>query len=133
MGGFGAMRLGAARPDRFDAFAGMSSLVHLRQMAWCTYGGDRFTHWPEPEASLLETLRLNAGRHGPFRFDCGRDDYLLAENRALHAALEAAGIDHTYEEFDGGHTWDYWRVQLAQVLRFFDRPTPHQENTLHAD
>lgn len=127
MGGFGAMRLGATRPDRFAAFAGMSSLTHLRQMAWCTHDATRFEGWAEPEASLLATLKAQAGRHGPFRFDCGRNDYLIAENRALHKALDAAGIGHTYEEFDGEHTWPYWQEHLADVLRFFD--TLEQRNT----
>lgn len=121
MGGFGAMRLGATRPDRFAAFAGMSSLTHLRQMAWCTYDATRFEGWPNPEASLIETFQAQAGKHGPFRFDCGRDDYLLAENRALHDALDAGGIAHSYEEYDGEHTWAYWREHLADTLRFFDQ------------
>lgn len=120
MGGFGAMRLGATRPDRFSAFAGMSSLTHLRQMVWCTHDASHYAEWPEPEASILASLKAQAGKYGPFRFDCGRDDYLLAENRALHAALDAAEIAHTYEEFDGEHAWPYWQEHLADVLRFFD-------------
>ena len=109
MGGFGPMRLGATRSDRFGAFAGMSSLTHLNQMAWCTHDATQFDGWPEPEASLVGTIKQHTGQHGPFRFDCGRDDYLIAQNRLLHEQLSAAAIEHTYEEFDGEHTWDYWR------------------------
>lgn len=133
MGGFGAMRLGATRPDRFAAFAGMSSLTHLRQMAWCTHDATRFDGWDTAEASLIETLTRERGRHGPFRFDCGRDDYLIGENRELHAQLDAAGVLHTYEEFAGEHTWDYWRDHLADALRFFDSHLPRNEDTAHAD
>jgi len=55
----------------------------------------------------------------PFRFDCGRDDNLLAANRALHEALEMAGIAHDYAEHEGGHDWPYWRRHLADTLLFF--------------
>jgi len=133
MGGFGAMRIGATRPDRFVAFAGMSSLTHLRQMAWCTRDASRFAGWPVHEASLVETLKQHAGRYGPFRFDCGRDDYLIAQNDALHGELIAAGIAHTYEKFDGEHTWDYWREHLADTLRFFNTLTLQSRSARHAD
>ena len=33
--------------------------------------------------------------------------------------LKTAGIPHVYEEFPGGHTWDYWLVPMADTLRFF--------------
>ena len=48
---------------------------------------------------------------------CARD---RAGNRALHAALDARGIEHQYEEFAGGHDWPYWRLHLADTLRFLD-------------
>ena len=133
MGGFGAKRLGAARPDRFAAFAGLSSLTHLDQMAWCTHDATRFIGWDKTEASLVETLTRQRGKHGPFRFDCGRDDYLIEENRKLHAQLNAAGIEHTYEEFAGEHTWDYWRGHLAEALRFFDHHAQHDGSDNDAD
>ncbi len=53
------------------------------------------------------------------RFDCGSDDALIEHNRTLHRDLEAARIPHVYEEFSGGHTWDYWHAHLADTLRFF--------------
>jgi len=31
------------------------------------------------------------------------------------------GIPHEYEEFPGGHTWDYWERHLQDTLRFFAR------------
>jgi enterochelin esterase-like enzyme len=53
------------------------------------------------------------------RFDCGTGDGLLAGNRALHAALDARGVEHVYEEFPGGHDWPYWKLHVADTLRFF--------------
>ena len=40
------------------------------------------------------------------RFDVGRSDrfaHIIADSRALSAALDQAGIDHVFEEYDGNH------------------------------
>ena len=56
----------------------------------------------------------------PLRFDCGVDDHLLAGNRLLHEALVASDIAHTYTEFPGGHTWEYWSAHVEDSLVFFE-------------
>jgi enterochelin esterase-like enzyme len=71
------------------------------------------------DGTALHWLESHAARLPPLRFDCGTGDGLLAGNRALHAALEARGIDHVYEEFPGGHDWPYWKLHVADSLRFF--------------
>jgi enterochelin esterase-like enzyme len=54
------------------------------------------------------------------RFDCGVDDPLLESNRRLHQALCDEGIDHTYQEFPGGHEWSYWEAHLEETILFFE-------------
>ena len=121
MGGFGALRLGAKYPDRFRGISAHSAVTTLGRLAEAT--GDRLDALPgfgRPDGTALHWLEVNAGRLPPLRFDCGTDDPLLASNRGLHAALEARGIEHQYEEFAGGHDWPYWRLHLADSLRFLD-------------
>ena len=55
------------------------------------------------------------------RFDCGKEDSLIEENRKLHQNLLHHGIDHIYEEFGGGHNWDYWGKNIVETLLFFNR------------
>jgi S-formylglutathione hydrolase FrmB len=69
--------------------------------------------------SLLETLIQQRSSLRPFRFDCGTEDFLLAENRALNEGLTQARIPHEYAEHPGGHEWPYWQRHLADQLRFF--------------
>lgn len=119
MGGFGALRLGAQHADRFRGISGHSSITHLSQMPMfveedvATFGAS------DEDASVLDAIVRAGAALPPLRFDCGRDDKLIEDNRALHRALEARGVAHVYEEFDGGHAWPYWEAHVADTFRFF--------------
>jgi len=121
MGGFGALRLAARHPGRIRGASGHSSATHLDQLApYLTPEMERIGPEAE-EPSVLEALRRQRAVLPPFRFDCGTEDALFGENRALHAALVAEGIPHEYAEFPGGHDWAYWEIHLVDTLRFFAR------------
>ena len=70
------------------------------------------------DLTALHWLAAQRDRLPPVRFDCGVDDFLLEQNRDLHRALEAQGVQHTYAEFPGGHTFAYWREHVADTFRF---------------
>ncbi|MGC6505420.1 MAG: alpha/beta hydrolase [Coraliomargaritaceae bacterium] len=120
MGGFGALRLGANYPDRYKAFAGHSSITSLDQLA--QFVEEPITAYPDvqkKERHVLDAILENRKRIGPFRFDCGVDDVLIEHNRSLAKALRESGIDHTYEEFAGGHEWPYWQEHVSKTFTFF--------------
>jgi S-formylglutathione hydrolase FrmB len=122
MGGFGALRLGAKYADRFRGVSGHSSITHFSQMS--RFVAEKLEWYgpiPEREQSVLHWMLAGRRDLPPIRFDCGRDDPLIEENRALHRDLEQHGIPHTYEEFDGGHEWPYWEKHLEDTLLFFAR------------
>jgi len=120
MGGFAALRLGAKYPARFAGISAHSAVTTVARLAETV---DRRLEmvpgFGTPDGSALTWLEGNHERLPPLRFDCGGDDPLLPGNRALHAALDARGVPHVYEEFAGGHDWPYWRLHLADSLRFF--------------
>jgi S-formylglutathione hydrolase FrmB len=68
---------------------------------------------------VLEAMLASRDRLPPLRFDCGTEDTLIGVNRQLHQQLDEAGIAHTYEEFPGAHSWEYWNEHLADSLKFF--------------
>ena len=119
MGGFGALRLGATYGDRFLAASGHSSLTDTTQMRDFVeeYLDDALA--PPGARTLVEPILRHRARLPHLRFDCGTADSLLDANRALHARLVDAGIPHQYEEFPGGHTWEYWATHLERTFRFF--------------
>jgi S-formylglutathione hydrolase FrmB len=119
MGGYGALRLGAKYAESsgisahsaITEIAGMSDFVEEPLSEYLQSG-------PREELSPIYWLRKHRRILPALRFDCGTSDKLLEGNRALHEALKAEGIAHTYEELPGGHEWSYWQLQIKKTLRF---------------
>lgn len=121
MGGFGALRLGAKHAERFRGISGHSSATGYTLLRSGLVMGESPVALAAAEGddmTALHWLTAHRDRLPPVRFDCGVDDFLIEPNRALHRALEARGIPHTYAEFPGTHTSEYWREHIADTLRF---------------
>ncbi|GAB2650601.1 alpha/beta hydrolase-fold protein [Emticicia sediminis] len=121
MGGFGALRLGAKYPNIFSAFSGLSSITHFNQIGEFVADFEQLKYDALEQDGVLEWILQNKDIITPFRFDCGTDDILIEYNRQLHQELKNNGIPHTYEEFSGGHTWEYWTKHLTETLLFFNQ------------
>jgi putative tributyrin esterase len=120
MGGYGALRLGAKFPDRFNSVSAHSSITDIHEMA--KFVSEPLSEYlacaPVEELSALYWIRKHRDRLPRLRFDCGVDDLLIEGNRRLHEALKTDHIPHLYEEFVGGHEWPYWQQHVASTLRF---------------
>jgi S-formylglutathione hydrolase FrmB len=119
MGGFGALRLAGKYPQRIAAAAALSAVTQAAQFDGLI--GESRAGWSAADAdrSVLAALAGAPGSPPPLYLGCGWDDPYLEANRALHRALQRAGIAHRYVEGAGGHDWPYWSAALAGVLRFF--------------
>lgn len=120
MGGYGAMRLGAKYPTTFKGFSGLSSITHFNQLAEFVSDFDQLKHDALEQDGVLDWMLVNKDKLPPFRFDCGSEDILIEYNRQLHQDLAKNGIKHHYQEFSGGHSWEYWSAHLTETLLFFD-------------
>lgn len=49
---------------------------------------------------------------------CGDDDSLSATNSMLHNLFMQHRVNHEFRIKDGGHSWDYWRMELPKVMAF---------------
>lgn len=121
MGGFGALRIGAAQHDRFTAISAHSAITDLSQMSQFIEEDVAALGIDPADGSALEAIVAAGGALPPLRFDCGTADPLLDANRQLHRALVERDVEHTYDEFPGGHEWTYWETHLEDSLRFFAR------------
>lgn len=121
MGGFGAMRLAAKYPRLFTAFSGLSSITRFEQLEKFVADFENLKSDAISQDGVLDWILKNQDILPPFRFDCGRDDILIEENRELHKALKKKGIEHEYFEYEGGHSWDYWEKHIEKTLLFFNQ------------
>lgn len=119
MGGFAALRLAGKYPDRIRAASAHSAITAAARLDDLIIEGRTGWSTAEVDTSVIAALRAAPSALPPIRFDCGRDDPWIEDNRALHRDLEASGIAHRYEESDGGHDWNYWARTVEESLRFF--------------
>ena len=124
MGGYGAVRLGLKYGDRFASVHAHSGaydiehrlqaakpLPHLRRVFGASVAGtdsDIFHLIAAADPAALPALKI----------DCGDEDDCLRDNRVLVEALTAAGIDHQYDEHEGGHDWEYWDAHIQEAIAF---------------
>jgi S-formylglutathione hydrolase FrmB len=133
MGGYGALRLGLARPEKYAAVASLSGALdiarRLRDVDKPFARIDRAEWtgiiWPElkaPADSNLWLLASNvAASQGPkpaVYLSCGTEDELLADTRTFRQHLDALGLPLTYDEGPGAHEWGYWDAQIQRVLEW---------------
>ncbi len=145
MGGYGAFKLALSYPERFAAAASLSGAVDM--------AGARRLHDPEFRAELKrmfgdlrklpgspnDLLHLAAqvaaspwaGELQLYQW-CGVDDFLYPANLIFRDRARALGLNLTYGEGPGGHTWDKWDEQIQQVLAWLPLTRPAAEEDAEA-
>ena len=68
------------------------------------------------EAQNEAALRRAADELRLLYFAMGTDDFLYNRVAPTRALFDRLGIEHLYNETDGGHTWINWRRYLADFL-----------------
>ena len=133
MGGFGALKLGLAEPEKWSAI-GVFSAAHkeyrpdsprIQDALWRAYGGDIDTC----DAHITENV-LRDNQSGPklrVWHACGDAD-TLRENarlsRSFFESLPAGNILYHFEELSGRHDWALWDRMAAQFIEWLNLPKP---------
>lgn len=123
MGGHGALWLAWRHTDIYGMCGSMSGAVDIMTLKDRFKIDKRLGKYAANEASwkshsvinLVPTLKNNQF----IIIDDGTSDFLIKENRALHAALQQHNIKHEYSERPGRHSWDYWLKSLEIHLKAF--------------
>jgi enterochelin esterase family protein len=102
MGGGQAGRFGLSHLDTFSDIGIMSAGL----------GGGATT---EPLATLAANPAKANEQIDLLWIACGREDSAMAGAKALHTALDTAGIKHTFLETEGAHHWRVWRRYLRDI------------------
>ncbi|PWJ43888.1 alpha/beta hydrolase [Sediminitomix flava] len=121
MGGFGALRVGAKYAKQYSGISGHSSITEIEQMKlFVEESLDLYKQKERIDEDVFTAMLQNKEQLPPFRFDCGTTDELIDFNRKLHTDLEQSNIEHSYQEFEGGHEWKYWQEHIEDTLIYFN-------------
>lgn len=131
MGGYGGVKLALKYPELFVSGHSHSGALDFARNFAARDGDDWAREYtpvfgtnaaggPNDCFALAEKTVGDAHRPA-LRIDCGVDDFLLEDNRAFHAHMNAIGYTHEYEEFPGAHNWDYWDTHIREALLFHAR------------
>ena len=133
MGGYGALRLGLARPEKFAAAASLSGALNLaRRLKDADKPASRISkaEWtgifgPSLQAPLDADLWLLAqkvaagtGLKPELYLACGTEDELIEDTRTFRKHLATQKLTATYQESAGTHEWSYWDAQIRQVIKW---------------
>ncbi len=73
-----------------------------------------------PEQDAVKTALANSAKTNEqlnlLWIACGKEDFLLGENKEFIAALKDSGIEHEFMVTEGKHSWPVWRGYLADFL-----------------
>lgn len=133
MGGYGAMKLGLLRPERYAAIAALSAplWMHeamsfspdeewLREMA-DIFGSEEQLRGGEGNLALAAE-KLSPERAPKMYVACGTEDFLFEANEMFISRFGGKfGI--AYETVPGAsHTWSFWDQQIQKVLPWLPLP-----------
>lgn len=133
MGGYGSLRCALLKPEQYG-FCGVFSTAFLylkkflngdskreilEENDWYSIFGNNLEWKPEYEITELIN-RIENNNEKPIIYStCGKSDFLYEYNIKFKEAMKEKDFDFTYEEWDGGHDWDFFNESLRRSLSRF--------------
>ncbi len=135
MGGYGAVKLGLRQPDNIGYVVSFSGVLDVLKL-WsesviqpdllpnCTvppsfdniFGSKE--QFKGGENDCIELIRsINSLKCPKISLFCGTGDALLDMNRSFAKLAQQVGLPCTYQEFEGGHDWNFWNIALEKALK----------------
>jgi len=129
MGGYGAMKLALGLPNQYAAAASLSGALDIAahiedefdESRTRTFDAifDSLATIPGSENDLIAQLdKIEQIPKTQFHLSCGTEDDLYPDSVSFRNKALAAGLDLTYEEFEGDHDWAFWDRQIQRVLEW---------------
>lgn len=135
MGGYGAFKLALTKPETFGYAAGLSAAINLQDVLRRNLPSEDeqisrkfwesvFGPLEQVEDSENDLLRIagelkESGRPLPKLYEvCGTEDFLYEAQKETVKGLQELGYDITYREGAGTHCWDYWDVEIQNILKW---------------
>ena len=135
MGGFGALHTALAYPQVFGTAVCLSSALIEREVAAMKPGqGNNVANYDYYRECFGEPEKLMSGENAPetlvdkllasggalpmpeIYMACGTEDFLIENNREMHAFLGERSVPHTYLEWPGTHDMKFWHEALYKFI-----------------
>jgi len=131
MGGYGAMKLGLACPEKFSVAASLSGALDIigrlslddddsesdGEFAFL-FNNSYETRQQIDLFALAENLNKSNQPKPRIYIWCGTEDFLYEDNVKFKNYLKTTDFDYKYEESPGDHSWGYWDEKIQTVLKF---------------
>lgn len=131
MGGYGAMKLGLARPERYAAVAALSAPLMMQEIfgkpfnlheEWdremdAVFGDEASFRARNGDLTLLAD-RLDPKDAPRIYAACGTADFLYQANETFMAKYAKKLNIHYETKPEASHTWDFWDEQIQKVLEW---------------
>lgn len=133
MGGYGAMKLGLLRPERYAAVAALSAPLWMHEAMsfspdkeWLREMADIFGSEEQlrnGEGNLALAAEKLAPESVPSMYvACGTEDFLFEANE-MFISHYGSKLGIAYETVPGeSHTWSFWDQQIQKVLLWLPLP-----------
>lgn len=133
MGGFGAMLLGLAHPDRYGTIGSLSGGVEIPQKyvrdeipfagAWGfpdSFGPKENVLGGENDLYALAERRAHGGGSLPKIYMCcgTRDEHESETNPRFRDYLRGLGYSVKWSDGDYAHEWTFWDIELKKFIDF---------------
>jgi S-formylglutathione hydrolase FrmB len=144
MGGYGALKIGLSNPEKFGFIGATSSaLMNLKvdlakfkdeekkAMERLTWGdqmvddmtaifGPNGEYNPKDDVLELAKGAAKSGHNTEIYMACGHGDPFYKDNKMAQAQMGRAGLDITFEEWNGYHDWFFFDEALKRSIEKFD-------------
>ncbi|MFV0557248.1 MAG: alpha/beta hydrolase [Enterococcus sp.] len=127
MGGYGAIKLGLRKPERFAAVVSLSGALALAEAVDTLLTVRKKAYW-EGIFGPLETIagsfndpiqmlrEIDPKKAPQILIACGTQDYLYPANQYFVEQAQKYQLVHTYLEGPGEHNWVFWDQWIQTAL-----------------
>lgn len=138
MGGYGALRNGLKYSSVFGGIIALSSALiidHIANItpdyknAYASYSYYRHVFGDlknligsdKDIKALAKRLKSEGQKIPKIYMACGKNDFLVQENRDLFNFFKSEDIPVVYNEDEGGHDWDFWDRYIKKAFEWLDK------------
>ena len=105
MGGYQTQKITNTNPGKF---------MYIGVMSMGLY--NMFGQYNEEE-HIAQIRKLKDSNPKLYYIGCGKTDFLFKGVTDLRALYDELGFKYTYRESEGGHSWNNWRLYLAEIAQ----------------